>query len=72
VAGWASAFSGIFTALAIMRGAIPPTLNFSQANDGAENQDFVPDLGRRANLQRVLYNAFGFGGVNAAWVRAKP
>lgn len=70
--GAAGAVEAIFTALAIMKGAIPPTLNFSQADEGAENLDFVPDLGRRADLSRALCNAFGFGGVNAALVLAKP
>jgi 3-oxoacyl-[acyl-carrier-protein] synthase II len=70
--GAAGAVEAIFTALAIMRGAIPPTLNFSQADEGAEDLDFVPDLGRRADLSRALCNAFGFGGVNAALVLAKP
>lgn len=70
--GAAGAVEAIFTALAIMKAAIPPTLNFNQADDGAEDLDFVPDLGRRADLSRALCNAFGFGGVNAALVLAKP
>lgn len=69
--GAAGAVEAIFTALAIMKGAIPPTLNFQQADEGAEDLDFVPDLGRRATVDRALCNAFGFGGVNAALVLAK-
>lgn len=66
--GAAGAVEAIFTALAVMKGAIPATLNFTQADEGAEDLDFVPDLGRRADLSRVLCNAFGFGGVNASLV----
>ncbi len=69
--GAAGAVEAVFTAMAVMKGAIPPTLNFQQADDGAEDLDFVPDLGRQANLERALCNAFGFGGVNAAMVIAK-
>ncbi|MEO0382757.1 MAG: beta-ketoacyl-ACP synthase II [Pseudomonadota bacterium] len=66
--GAAGAVEAIFTALVVMKGAIPATLNFKQADEGNEDLDFVPDLGRRAVLSRVLCNAFGFGGVNASLV----
>ncbi|WP_375571644.1 beta-ketoacyl-ACP synthase II [Ahrensia marina] len=66
--GAAGAVEAIFTALAVIKGTIPATLNFSQADEGAEDLDFVPDLGRSADLSRALCNAFGFGGVNAALV----
>ncbi|MGD1887850.1 MAG: beta-ketoacyl-ACP synthase II [Cohaesibacteraceae bacterium] len=69
--GAAGSVEAIFTALAVMTGKIPATLNFKQADEGAEDLDFVPDLGRTANIGRALCNAFGFGGVNASLVIAK-
>ena len=69
--GAAGAVEAIFTALATMTGKIPATLNFMQADDGAQDLDFVPDLGRTAPIGRALCNAFGFGGVNASVVIAK-
>lgn len=70
--GAAGSVEAIFTALAIMHGQIPATLNFDRPDEGAEMIDFVPDLDRRTDTDRALCNAFGFGGVNASLVIGKP
>jgi len=66
--GAAGGVEAVFTALALTTGQLPPTLNFSDADDGAEDLDFVPETGRRTDARWALCNAFGFGGVNACAV----
>ena len=48
----------------IERGCVPPTLNRHHP-DPACDLDVVPDHGRDAELNYVLSNSFGFGGINA-------
>lgn len=66
--GAAGSVEAIFSALALINGQIPATLNFQTPDAGAEDLDFVPDLGRRSDARFALCNAFGFGGVNACLV----
>ncbi|HTR82260.1 MAG TPA: beta-ketoacyl-[acyl-carrier-protein] synthase family protein [Bacteroidota bacterium] len=46
---------------------IPPTINLSTP-DPACDLDCVPNVGREADVDHVLSNSFGFGGINAALV----
>ncbi|WP_375055299.1 beta-ketoacyl-ACP synthase II [Zobellella sp. DQSA1] len=66
--GAAGGVESIFTALSVMQGRLPPTLNLTHADAGMEDLDLVPDLGRRHQVRHALCNAFGFGGVNAALI----
>jgi len=66
--GAAGGVESIFTALSVMEGKLPPTLNLKQADIGMEDLDLVPDLNRRHEVKHALCNAFGFGGVNAALI----
>ncbi|MEQ8343996.1 MAG: beta-ketoacyl-ACP synthase II [Sneathiellaceae bacterium] len=63
--GAAGGVEAVFTALSVMHGTMPPTLNFGQADDGMEDLDFVPNTARKASISAALCNGFGFGGVNA-------
>jgi 3-oxoacyl-[acyl-carrier-protein] synthase II len=54
-------------ALAIERSHLPPTLNWTEGDDGC-SLDFVPNHGRARRLDYVLTNAFGFGGINSCAV----
>lgn len=69
--GAAGSVEAIFSILATMTGRIPATLNFQVADQGNEDLDFVPDLGRKTDVEHVVCNAFGFGGVNASLVVSK-
>ena len=69
--GAAGSVEAIFTAMAVINNKIPATLNFTKADEGAEDLDFVPDLNRTAEVQIAVCNAFGFGGVNASLVLEK-
>ncbi|HEV2804551.1 MAG TPA: beta-ketoacyl-[acyl-carrier-protein] synthase family protein [Chthoniobacterales bacterium] len=62
--GATGAMEGAICALAIDRNWIPPTLNRTNP-DPACDLDVVPDHGRDAELNYVMSNSFGFGGINA-------
>jgi 3-oxoacyl-[acyl-carrier-protein] synthase II len=66
--GAAGGIESIFSALAVQRGVLPPTINLEQADIGMEDLDLVPNQARHATISHVLCNGFGFGGVNAALI----
>jgi 3-oxoacyl-(acyl-carrier-protein) synthase len=49
---------------ALREGIIPPTINLDRPDPGCD-LDYVPHQARRADLDMVLSNSFGFGGHNA-------
>jgi 3-oxoacyl-[acyl-carrier-protein] synthase II len=64
----ASGAAGIVTAaLALDRGFLPPTINLCEA-DPACDLDFIPNRGRRAQVDAALCNCLGFGSKNSAIV----
>ena len=65
--GATGAFEAAICALAIERGWVPPTLNLDHP-DPACDLDAVPHHGRDAELNYVMSNSFGFGGINACVV----
>ena len=62
--GATGAMEAAICALAIEEKWIPPTLNLNNF-DPACDLDVVPNHGRTAELNYVLSNSFGFGGINA-------
>ena len=65
--GATGAIEGVICALALERNWIPPTLNYTDP-DPACDLDVVPNHGRAAELNYVVSNSFGFGGINACVV----
>jgi len=64
----ASGAAGVVTAaLAMQRGFLPPTINLRDA-DPACDLDFIPNVGRRAEVTAALCNCLGFGSKNSALV----
>jgi 3-oxoacyl-[acyl-carrier-protein] synthase II len=57
----------IITALAIHRGAIPPTINLKNPDPECD-LDYVPNKAREARVNAAMSNSFGFGGTNAVLV----
>ena len=62
--GAAGAVEGIYSALALYHGIIPPTINYENP-DPACDLDYVPNQARKADIKVALSNSFGFGGTNA-------
>ena len=62
--GAAGAVEAIFTALALKEGYLPATINY-QVPDPACDLDYVPNVGRQAQVEYALSNSLGFGGHNA-------
>ncbi len=61
--GGAGALETVVCVQALRTGFIPPTINLDQP-DPACDLDYVPHQARRAELDVVLTNSFGFGGHN--------
>jgi 3-oxoacyl-[acyl-carrier-protein] synthase II len=66
--GAAGAVEGIFCALAIKHGMVPPTINLDDLDPACAGLDFVRGTARKADVRYALSNSFGFGGTNAALV----
>ncbi|HEV3148853.1 MAG TPA: beta-ketoacyl-[acyl-carrier-protein] synthase family protein, partial [Chthoniobacterales bacterium] len=68
--GATGAIEATICALALDRQWIPPTINYKNP-DPACDLDVVPNHGRDAELNYVMSNSFGFGGINACVVLGK-
>jgi 3-oxoacyl-[acyl-carrier-protein] synthase II len=62
--GAAGAVEAAACALAISRGAIPPTIHY-RTPDPACDLDYTPNDARQLDVRLALSNSFGFGGQNA-------
>ncbi|WP_455478936.1 beta-ketoacyl-ACP synthase [Bartonella sp. B23] len=63
----AGAIEAIFSLLTIQSGIIPPTINYDDP-DPTIPLDVVPNHSRKACVNAVLSNSFGFGGQNTSLV----
>jgi 3-oxoacyl-[acyl-carrier-protein] synthase II len=68
--GATGAIEAALCALALDQHWVPPTINY-QNPDPACDLDIVPNHGRAAELNHVMSNSFGFGGINACVVLGK-
>ena len=64
--GAAGGVESIFSVQALRTGVLPPTLNLDNVDSTMADLDLVPLVAREAQVEHVLCNGFGFGGVNAA------
>ncbi len=62
--GAAGAIEAVATILALSRGVLPPTANYTRP-DPACNLDVIPDGAREQEVEYALSNSFAFGGLNA-------
>jgi nodulation protein E len=62
--GGAAALEAVATVLAIQRGIVPPTANFTSPGEGCD-LDYVPNTARERDIRVALSNSFAFGGLNA-------
>lgn len=63
--GASGAFELAISAMALDRKWLPPTLNLEAPGAGCD-LDYIPNVGREADVEFALSNSFGFGGINAA------
>ncbi len=68
--GAAGGIEAVFSALAIARQAVPPTINLAQPDEGCD-LDYVANTARDAQVNVALSNSFGFGGTNGTLIFAK-
>jgi len=65
--GASGAIEAAICMLALREGYVPPTLNLDNPDPDCD-LDYVPHTGREAQVDYILSNSFGFGGINAALV----
>jgi 3-oxoacyl-[acyl-carrier-protein] synthase II len=65
--GGSGGIETVFTALAIERALLPPTINFENAGEECD-LDYVPNTARPATVNYAMSNSFGFGGTNASLI----
>ena len=68
--GAAGGVEAIIALKALQEGTLPPTINLDHP-DPACDLDFVPHQSRKKEIQAVMSNTFGFGGVNAVLIFKK-
>jgi 3-oxoacyl-[acyl-carrier-protein] synthase II len=62
--GAAGGAEAVISALAIVRGVLPPTINHTTPDPECD-LDYLPNAPRETRVNAVLSNSFGFGGTNA-------
>ncbi len=62
--GAAGGIESVMSVKTIVEGVIPPTINLDTP-DPACDLDYTPNTARKAAVDNVLCNSFGFGGTNA-------
>ncbi len=65
--GAAGAIEAIFTAFALERGVLPPTINQFEPDPECD-LDYIPNVAREQQVEIGVSNGFGFGGHNACVV----
>jgi 3-oxoacyl-[acyl-carrier-protein] synthase II len=65
--GASGAIEAAICSLALANDWLPPTVNLATPDDSCD-LDYIPTTGRRARVEHILSNSFGFGGVNASLV----
>lgn len=68
--GAAGAVEGVICIKALQEGFIPPTIGYS-VPDPECDLDYVPNVGRKADLKYAMSNSLGFGGHNAVILMKK-
>ncbi len=65
--GAAGGVEAVLTALALQRGVVPPTINYTTPDPECD-LDYVPNKAREVGVEYGMSNSFGFGGTNAVLV----
>jgi 3-oxoacyl-[acyl-carrier-protein] synthase II len=62
--GAAGGIEAVFTLMAMQKGVVPPTINYSEPDPECD-LDYVPNTARDTRFDYAMSNNFGFGGTNA-------
>jgi len=65
--GAAGGAEAVISVLALTRGVLPPTINYTTPDPDCD-LDYVPNVAREVQVDAVMSNSFGFGGTNAVLV----
>jgi 3-oxoacyl-[acyl-carrier-protein] synthase II len=68
--GAAGSMEAIISIMAMEKGIIPPTINYTTPDENCD-LDYVPNQAREATLNVVMSNSFGFGGTNGVVIFKK-
>lgn len=61
--GAAGAIEAVISLMAMEKGLVPPTINQIEKDEDC-NLDYMPNVAKKAKLDVVMSNSFGFGGTN--------
>jgi 3-oxoacyl-[acyl-carrier-protein] synthase II len=65
--GAAGGAEAVISTLALVRGVLPPTINYTTPDPDCD-LDYVPNQPREVRMNVAMSNSFGFGGTNAVLV----
>ena len=68
--GAAGSIEAIISIKAMEKGIIPPTINQIESDENCE-LDYVPNKSRKADINTIMSNSFGFGGTNGTIILKK-
>jgi 3-oxoacyl-[acyl-carrier-protein] synthase II len=68
--GAAGGIEAVTCLMAMRDGIIPPTINYTTPDENCD-LDYVPNQARKAELNIVMSNSFGFGGTNGVVIFKK-
>jgi len=68
--GATGAVEAVFAIKALEEGIIPPTINLENSDPECD-LDYVPNVARKKEINTVMSNSFGFGGVNSVLIFKK-
>ncbi|MDA7848055.1 beta-ketoacyl-ACP synthase II [Sulfurospirillum sp.] len=68
--GAAGAIEAVVSLMAMRDGILPPTINQENSDEDCD-LDYIPNTARKAELNCVMSNSFGFGGTNGSVIFKK-